>query len=71
METDKDHIHYMIETPPTVALSDVVRTMKSYTTFHIWKLHETLLSKSIYGYFICSIGNVSETTLANYIENQG
>lgn len=35
METDKDHIHYMIETEPNINLSDFVRTIKSYTTYHI------------------------------------
>ena len=28
METDKDHIHYMIETEPNINLSDFVRTIK-------------------------------------------
>lgn len=35
METDKDHIHYMIETEPNINLSNLVRTMKSYTTYLI------------------------------------
>lgn len=79
METDKDHIHYMIETEPTVRLSDFVRTLKSYTTFHIWKKYSNYLSKCFWkektfwtdGYFVCSVGNVSEETLRRYIENQG
>ena len=37
METDKDHIHYMIETEPTMSISKIVNMMKSYTTYHIWK----------------------------------
>ena len=79
METDKDHIHYMIETEPNINLSDFVRTMKAYTTYHIWKLHKEHLSRHFWkektfwtdGYFICSIGNVSEKQLRKYIENQG
>ena len=79
MEVDKDHIHYMIETEPNINLSNLVRTMKSYTTYHIWKLHNKCLSKHFWkehtfwtdGYFICSIGNVSEKQLRKYIENQG
>ena len=39
METDKDHIHYMIETEPTISISKVVNLIKSYTTYHIWKKH--------------------------------
>lgn len=79
MEVDKDHIHYMIETIPNINLSDLVRTMKSYTTYHMWELYGNYLSKVFWkkktfwtdGYFICSVGNVSEKTLKNYIENQG
>ena len=79
METDKDHIHYMIETEPNIKLSNLVRIIKSYTTYHIWKFHKEYLSKQFWkgktfwtdGYFICSIGNVSEKQLRKYIENQG
>ena len=79
METDEDHIHYMIETQPNINLSILVKMMKSYVTFHIWKKYQTFLSKCFWkertffsdGYFIASIGNVSEKTLKEYIENQG
>ena len=79
METDKDHIHYLVETNPTIALSNLVRTMKGYTTYHIWRRHGAFLKKHFWkertfwtdGYFVCSIGNVSEETLKKYIETQG
>lgn len=79
METDKDHIHYMIETRPNINLSTFVKTIKSYTTYHIWRKYDFYLKKHFWkektfwtdGYFICSIGNVSEETLKKYIENQG
>lgn len=79
MGVDKDHIHYMIETRPNINLSNFVRTMKSYVTYHIWELYEPYLRKCFWkektfftdGYFICSVGNVSEKTLKEYIENQG
>ena len=45
METDKDHIHYMIETEPNINLSNFVRTVKSYTTYHIWERYSKFLSK--------------------------
>ena len=69
----------MIETEPNINLSDLVRMIKSYTTYHIWKRHNKILSKQFWkectfftdGYFICSIGNVSEKQLRKYIENQG
>ena len=78
METDKDHIHYMIETKPNCNLSNIVKILKSYTTFHIWKLHRDILKREFWkentfwtdGDFVCSVGNISEETLKNYIENQ-
>ena len=33
METDKDHIHYMLEIPPVITISKAVRLIKSYTTY--------------------------------------
>lgn len=79
MEADKDHLHLMIETTPNINLSDFVRTLKSYTTYHIWEKYTPYLSKCFWnertfwsdGYFISSIGEVSSDTLKHYIENQG
>ena len=45
METDKDHIHYMIETEPTMSVSKIVNLMKSYTTYHIWERYPNYLRK--------------------------
>lgn len=58
METDKDHIHYMIETEPTYP---------NYLRKHFWKEHTFWTD----GYFACSVGNVSEEMLRKYTENQG
>lgn len=79
METDKDHIHYMLELNPDMSVSKVIKLLKSYTTFHIWKKYYNILSKHFWkektfwtdGYFICTVGNVSEKMLKEYIENQG
>ena len=70
---------HMIETAPNINLSNMVKTMKSYITYHIWEKYSAYLSKCFWkertffsdGYFISSIGNVSQETLKNYIENQG
>ena len=79
MEVDKNHIHYMIEVPTTISISKIVKLIKSYTTYHIWKKHSILLRNEFWkertfwtdGYFISTIGNVSEKALKSYIENQG
>lgn len=79
MEADRDHIHYMIETTPNMNLSDFVRVLKQYTTYHVWERFGLLLSNYYWhektfwtdGYFIASIGEVSSTTIQQYIKNQG
>ena len=63
METDKDHIHYMIEIPTALEISKIVKLIKSYTTYYIWKKHQSFLGKYYWkektfwtdGYFISSI----------------
>ena len=78
-ETDKDHIHFMIETEPMVSISKAVNRMKSYTTYYIWEKYPNYLKKHFWkertfwtdGYFACSVGNISEEMLRKYIEKQG
>lgn len=58
---------------------NIVGVPKSYSTYHIWKAHNTILSQHFWkeqtlwsdGYFACSIGNVSKETIEKYIESQG
>ena len=67
------------ETEPNISVSQIVNLMKSYITYHIWERHQEFLSKYFWkehtlwtdGYFVCSVGNVSEKTLREYIKNQG
>ena len=42
---DKDHIHYMIETEPTMSVSKIVNLMKSYTTYYVWERYPNYLRK--------------------------
>ena len=72
-----DHIHLFISTTPTVALTDVVRTLKSISARELFKRFPKL--KAFYnrsgslwskGYFVSSIGNVSEETVRKYIQEQ-
>ena len=73
-----DHIHYMIETEPTMSVSKIANGMKSYTTYlygnAIRIICGRISGKNIHfgqGYFACSVGNVSEEMLKKHIENQG
>ena len=79
METDKDHIHILLQYNPVDSISQIVSTLKSYSTYHVWKKHSVYLRGHFWkentfwsdGYFACSIGNVSKETIERYIENQG
>ena len=73
LETDENHIHYMLELETNISISKVVNLIKSYTTYHIWEKYSNYLSKHFWsdGYFVSSIGEVSEEILHKYIENQG
>ena len=49
METDKDHIHYMIESEPTMSISKIVNLVKSYNISYLGKISELFTSENISG----------------------
>ena len=78
METDKDHIHFLLGYSTTDKVCDIVKIIKQETTYDIWQKHSNFLSgqywkKKIFwsdGYFACSIGEVSSSTIQKYIQTQ-
>lgn len=79
METDKDHIHFLISYDTTDRVCDIVKLIKQQTTYDLWQKYSNILSKQYWkkkifwsdGYFACSIGEVSSATIQKYIESQG
>lgn len=79
MELDKDHIHFLLGFKPFLSIQSVVNHLKQISTNHLYKKCESHLRKFYYGknyfwtrgYFVSTIGEVSEKTLIKYIENQG
>lgn len=79
METDKDHVHILLEYSPKVSVSNIVKQLKQYSTYKMWMYHREFLSKHYWkrqilwsdGYFACSIGQVSQEIIERYIQNQG
>ena len=79
METDKDHIHLLLSYDTTDRICDIVKIIKQETTCYLWQKYGLFLSKQYWkkkifwsdGYFACSIGEVSASTIQKYIENQG
>ncbi len=64
METDKDHIHFLISYDTTDRVCDIVKIIKQETTYYLWQKYSSFLSKQYWkkkifwsdGYFACSIG---------------
>jgi putative transposase len=79
MEVMPDHIHMLVEAPPTYAPTRIVQTLKSISARrirqefpdvikrHIWKEHVVWAT----GYYVGSVGSGVTTELVReYIENQ-
>ena len=79
IETDKDHIHFLLSYDAADRVYDIVKIVKQETTYHLWQKYSSVLSKQYWkekifwsdGYFACSIGEVSSATIQKYIESQG
>jgi len=79
METDNDHIHFLIRYTPKLSISAIVRRLKQKTTVDIWKGHKCSLERQFWkeksfwsdGYFVCSIGEANPETVKQYILSQG
>lgn len=77
LEVMPDHIHIFVDCPQTVAPCDIARTLKSISAIELLKAYPQL--KRFYarcgklwsdGYFISTVGHISETTVMKYIEEQ-
>ena len=77
LEVMPDHIHIFVDVPQMVAPCDVVRTLKSISAIEMIKSFPEL--KQFYarcgvlwsrGYFISTVGHISEATVIKYIEEQ-
>ncbi|MBQ9593389.1 MAG: IS200/IS605 family transposase [Lachnospiraceae bacterium] len=79
METDRDHIHILLEYDATERICDIISIIKQRTTRWLWIRYRDVLStqywkKHIFwsdGYFACSIGEVSSATIEKHIAEQG
>ena len=79
IETDKDHIHFLLSYNTADRVCDIVKIVKQETTYHLWQKYSSVLSRQYWkektfwsdGYFACSIGEVSSATIQKYVESQG
>jgi len=76
INVDNDHLHMQIEIPPSLAVSEVVKKLKTSSSIYLKKkfkfIRNMYIGNAIWsvGYFSSTIG-LNETQVKKYIEYQG
>ena len=75
---DEDHVHFLIQSVPTLSPQRIVQTVKSITAREMFKAHPEVKQKLwggefwTKGYYINTVGQyANEATITNYVKNQG
>ena len=76
--TDEDHIHFLIQSVPTMAVDRIVRTIKSITAREVFKAFP-VVRKELWGgnfwtsgYYANTVGQYGNAeVIKRYVENQG
>ena len=73
-----DHIHFLIQSVPSLAPTTIVRIIKSITAREIYRLYPQIKKKlwggNVWsaGYFVSTVGkNANEEQIKNYVRSQG
>ena len=76
--TDKNHVHFLIQSVPTYSPTKIVTTIKSILGRELFKLHpevkQDLWGGNLWssGYFVNTVGRFGdEQTLSDYVKTQG
>lgn len=76
MESDKDHIHLLIDCKPQHYIPDVVKALKGVSARLLFKKHPEL-KRRLWGghlwnpsYFIATVSDNTEEQIRHYIQNQ-
>ena len=76
--TDKDHVHFLVQSVPTYSVTKIVRTIKSITAREIFKrcpqVKTQLWGGEFWsdGYFASTVGkHGDEDMIQQYVKNQG
>ena len=76
---DKDHVHLLVKSCPSMSPLSIVRRLKQITTRELWERHSEHFKKYYIkkrvvwscGYFCGTVGEVSRDKIIEYIETQG
>jgi putative transposase len=72
----RDHVHLLVSVPPTLSMSRLVQRIKGVTSRKLLQekkgLNKTYWGRHLWsrGYFVASVGDVTEEAIARYIEDQ-
>lgn len=76
-EGEDDHVHLLIEFPPTVQLSKLINSLKGVSSRQMRKLHDRHLRRFLWdghlwsrSYFASTAGGAPLETVKRYIQNQ-
>lgn len=76
--TDKDHVHFLIQSTPNYSVTQIVKVIKSITSRQIFvecpEVKKQLWGGQFWsdGYFVGTVGkNQNETVIKEYVKNQG
>ena len=77
--TDKDHVHFLIQSVPIYSPTKIVTTIKSITAREVFRLLPEIKKELLWGgefwskgFFINTVGQYgNEKSIANYVKNQG
>jgi putative transposase len=77
IDGEDDHVHLLVEYPPTVALSRLVNSLKGVSSRKLRSRKFPEVTERLWGghlwspsYFVASCGGVTIETVRAYIENQ-
>lgn len=75
--TDKDHIHILINCTPQHYIPEIIQKMKGITSRVLMKENREVLSKKLWGghlwnpsYFVATVSENTEEQIRKYIKNQ-
>ncbi len=76
--TDKDHVHFLVQSVPVLTVTRIVMIIKSITARHVFEkmpeLKKELWGSSLWtsGYFASTVGkHGNETVIGKYVKEQG
>jgi len=76
--TDKDHVHFLIQSVPRKSVTSIITMIKSITAREIFKVHPEVKKLLwggefwTYGYFVNTVSKFGdETSISKYVRDQG